>query len=174
MGFNLCDRLVTPWRFAQKIKAPDISVILLTEYSRRTMFALMGKWCCLRQWCILRKWCYAWRCSGQTSHHSRPSGATSLWAKRITSLLRKQKHHSFTARKQNGSITHYTQQARRCEKKDGKRRPAIKQVSRTMFALAGKWCCLRQWCILRKWCYAWRRSGQTLHHCDHREQHHYA
>ena len=43
-----------------------------------------------------------------------------------------------------------------------------------MFALTGKWCSLRQWCSLREWCFAYRRSGQTLHHCDHREQHHYA
>ena len=31
----------------------------------------------------------------------RPLGATSLWAKRITSFLRKQKHHFFTARQDN-------------------------------------------------------------------------
>ena len=43
-----------------------------------------------------------------------------------------------------------------------------------MFALTGKWCSLRQWCSLREWCFAYRRNGQTLHHCDHREQHHYA
>ena len=48
----------------------------------------------------------------------RPQGATSLGAKRITSFLRKQKHHFFTARQDNYGITHYTLQGKAVCKKD--------------------------------------------------------
>ena len=41
------------------------------------------------------------RHSGQASHHSRPTGATSLRTKWVTSLLRKQKHHLYPFQKQN-------------------------------------------------------------------------
>ena len=53
------------------------------------------------------------------------------------------------------------------------RRPAIKQVCRTMLALTGKWCRLRLMMHLRLWCCAFGTVGKHHITCDHREQHHY-